>query len=173
MLLLTMYFLNLQINWDERYVDDEGNDCLVSVDCTDCKVGVKFNKSWFSYKFKKAGVRYEIALCIKTGHIVWINGPYPCGDYNDLTIFRLALIHELDENERVECDDGYLGEAPEFCKVPKTQRFYDTKEKLIISQRARSRQETVNKRLKQFNCLKGTFRHDVEYHQTFFLLLLY
>ena len=117
-----VFCMTLQINWEDRHVGDEGNDCLVSVDCTDCKVGVKFNKGWFSYKFKKAGVRYEICLCIKTGHIVWINGPYPCGDYNDITIFRLALIHELGENERVECDDGYGGEAPSFCKVPKKQK---------------------------------------------------
>ena len=99
---------------------------------------------------------------------MWINGPFPCGDYNDITIFRSALLHELEEHERVECDDGYFGEAPMKCKVPKQQKFYDTKDKLKMSGRARSRQETVNKRLKQFNCLKVPFRHDVTYHGTFF-----
>ena len=77
-------------------------------------------------------------------------------------------MHELGANERVECDDGYGGEAPTHCKTPKKQRFYDSKNKLKQSQKARSRQETVNKRLKQFNCLKVPFRHDVIYHGIYF-----
>ena len=124
--------------------------------------------AWFSYKFRSPGLWYEICLCIKTGDIVWVNGPFPCGDYNDITIFRSALLHELDEDERVECDDGYGGEAPSICKIPKKQRFYDDKDKLVMRGMVRSRQETVNKRLKQFNCLKTQFRHDVLYHGTFF-----
>mmetsp|Transcript_20385 Transcript_20385/g.20654 ORF Transcript_20385/g.20654 Transcript_20385/m.20654 type:complete len:176 (-) Transcript_20385:90-617(-) len=151
-------------------MDDDGSDCLISVDCTDYKVTVKKGrpKAWFSYKFRNTGLRYEIGLCIKTGYIVWVHGPFPCGDYNDITIFRSALLHELDENERVECDDGYGGEAPSFCKIPKKQKNYDDDDKLIMRGLVRSRQETVNKRLKQFNCLKVPFRHDVIYHAKFF-----
>ena len=114
---------------------------MISVDCTDYKVCINkgVHKAWFSYKFRNTGLRYEIALCIKTGIIVWVNGPFPCGDYNDLTIFRSALLHELDEDERVECDDGYGGEAPLVCKTPKKQRYYDTKDELVMSRKTRSR----------------------------------
>ena len=55
-----------------------------------------------------------------------------------------------------------------FVKFQKKQRFYDDKDKLVMRGMVRSRQETVNKRLKQFNCLKTQFRHDVLYHGTFF-----
>ena len=64
---------------------------------------------------------------------MWINGPFPCGDYNDITIFRSAIMHELEEHERIECDDGYGGEAPRICKVLKKQRYYNTKDKLKMS----------------------------------------
>ena len=33
-----------------------------------------------------------------------------------------------------------------------------------MKQRARCRQETVNKRFKQFEVLKATFRHDISLH---------
>lgn len=61
-----------------------------------------------SHKFaKKSGMRYEVALCILTGDIVWINGPFPCGYNPDITIFRMSLLSHLEEHERVEADDGY------------------------------------------------------------------
>jgi hypothetical protein len=42
---------------------------------------------WFSHKFKGPGVQYKVALNIMMGDIVWINGPFPCGCYADITIF--------------------------------------------------------------------------------------
>jgi len=57
-------------------------------------------------------LRYELAVDIKTGYLVWINGPFPAGAFPDVSIFRSCLAHELDEDERVEADDGYIGEAP-------------------------------------------------------------
>ena len=51
---------------------------------------------------------------------MWINGPYPCGDYNDILIFRDSLMSRLAEAERVEADDGYIGEAPMHVKCPKS-----------------------------------------------------
>ena len=51
---------------------------------------------------------------------MWINGPYPCGDYNDILIFRDSLMSHLAEAERVEADDGYIGEAPMHVKCPKS-----------------------------------------------------
>ena len=98
----------------------------MSIDCTDCKFqinktknGESVKKSFYSFKFKKSALRYEVGVCIKNGFIVWIHGPFPCGQYNDITIFRHLLLSCLDYGERVECDDGYWGEAPEKCVVPK------------------------------------------------------
>ncbi len=69
-------------------------------------------REWYSFKFKKSGVRYEVALSILGGEICWISGPHQPGVYNDLDIFRSSLASHLDPFEQVEADDGYLGEAP-------------------------------------------------------------
>ena len=74
-------FLSFQIRWEQRYVGDVGNECLVSVDCTDCKIrepgpyARKASKVWFSFKFKGPGLRYEIGINILSGLMVWVGGP--------------------------------------------------------------------------------------------------
>ena len=50
--------------------------------------------------------------------IVWINRPYKAGDWVDLNFPRNSLKSHLEYGERVEVDDVYLGEAPEFTKRP-------------------------------------------------------
>merc|ERR1719217_159460 len=61
------------IVWEHRKTNDRGDDCLVSVDCTDCpfqqilidnpdKPGKKMiNKALYSFKLEGPGLRYEIA----------------------------------------------------------------------------------------------------------------
>ena len=136
----------------------------MTVDGTDCRIRRQQGnpKSWHSHKFGGPGVRYEVAVCILTGFIVWVLGPFPCGDWPDVTIFRFALKQLLDENERVEADDGYVGEDPLHVKAPASM-VHDEKRRIMRS-RVRSRHETVNKRLKQFKCLETVFRHDVQLH---------
>jgi hypothetical protein len=74
-----------QIIWENRHKDDVGNDCLVSVDGVDCRIpDVKkwdpvkkkmvMNKKLFSHKFKGAGLRFEVGICLLTSDIVWIHG---------------------------------------------------------------------------------------------------
>jgi hypothetical protein len=101
---------------------------------------------------------YEVALCIQTGDMVWItNGPYEAGMWNDIKIFRNALLTVLDPSEQVEANDGYVGEAPRHVKCPKS--FTNPEETEAMQQRVRNRQETVNKRFKQWGVLKQIFRH--------------
>jgi hypothetical protein len=88
--------------------------------------------------------------------MVWINGPYEAGLWNDIKIFRDALLSMLSPNERVEADDGYVGEAPRYVKCPKS--FTNPPETEAMQQRVRNRQETVNKRFKQWGVLKQVYR---------------
>ena len=67
---------------------------------------------------EKSALGYEVELCILTGDIVWINGPFPAS-YHDIRIFRSSLMSHLEQNKRVEADDGYVGEAPRHVKCPK------------------------------------------------------
>jgi hypothetical protein len=63
-----------QIRFENRKIGDVGNDCMLSVDGTDFRVAKSYEKPLYSYKFKKSGLRYEVALCIKTGDICWTAG---------------------------------------------------------------------------------------------------
>lgn len=149
--------------WENRKKGDIGNDCLISVDGTDFKVTC--NEAAFrSYKFRKNGLRYEVGICIMTGHIVWLMGPFPAGDWNDITIFRFALKHMLEEHERVEADDGYRGENPGAAKIPGSQYHNHDKKQKKVRGKVRSRQEGVNRLFKLFKILDGRFDHDMGIH---------
>ena len=102
-------------------------------------------------------------MCILIGEIVWLNGPYECGMWNDIQIFRNYLISHLEEGELVEVDDGYVGDAPEHVKCPAS--FVNPEEiVLYMQQRIRNRQEAVNKRLKNWGILKQVYRHEFSRH---------
>ena len=58
----------------------------------------------------------------------------------------------------MEADDGYVGEAPEYVKCPAS--FVNPEETLYMQQRVRNRQETVNKRFKNWGVLKQVYRHE-------------
>lgn len=116
---------------------------------------------------KEPGVRYEVALSIIRGDIVWVNGPFACGVYNDWDIFnKFGLKDALDPNERVEADDGYRHGDPEFCKTP-SGVFHDH-ERRAARRRVMGRQETVNKKLKEWQILSNVFRHNIKKHSMVF-----
>jgi DDE superfamily endonuclease len=153
---------NKQIKWSNRFKNDRGNWCLVTVDGTDFRIcePTPFSSKWYSHKFKGPGVRYEVAVAISTGYIVSIQGPFPCGWFPDITIFRNHLIHQLLPGERVEADKGYRGE-PLYVSDPGD---FTSLAKKAAKAEARARHETINRRLKQWSCLKQVYRHDLEKH---------
>ena len=135
-------------------INDNGSECKVSVDGTDFRVQQfqPFDTDWNSHKFEGPGLWYEVCVAIQTGYIVWLNGPFKAGAFNDITIFRQGLKSMLKNGERVEADKGYLGEAG-LIDVPNDMLGIDPdqkRRKAIV----RYRHETCNKRFKQWNCLK-------------------
>ena len=131
-----------QIVWSNRLKKDRGNDCLITCDGTDFQMP-QLGPTFSSHKFKeRSGLRYEVALCILTGDIVWIHGPFPCGSYPDISIFHDSLLSHLAPYEQVEADDGYIGESPQYIKCPKS--FTNPEETQYMQQRIRNRQETVS-----------------------------
>jgi hypothetical protein len=155
-----------QILFENRKVGDVGNNCLLSVDGTDFCVAKSYKKPYYSYKFKKSGFCYKVALCIKTGNICWWVGPYLPGIWNDNMIFQDGLVHFLEVGERCETDDGYQGSAPLYAKCPGV--IEANLDKAEMQQRVRNRQERVNKRFKNWAILSTPYCHQLLEHQTVF-----
>lgn len=107
-----------------------------------------------------------MAVCILSGDLVWVNGPYEPGIWNDLAIFRNALLSELESGERVEADDGYRGDSPKFVKCPASIGNREDME--TAAAYVRRRHETINKRFKQWGILKQVYRGDIRKHGTAF-----
>ena len=100
----------IQINFDDRNLKGGSkNICRISVDGTDFRIQepTPFSKKWFSHKFNGPGLRYEVGIGITTGWIVWVNDPFPPGEFNDLKIAKSSLIYFLDDGEKYVADKGY------------------------------------------------------------------
>jgi hypothetical protein len=115
-------------------------------------------QSFYSFKFKKSGLLYEIGLCIKTGDICWWSGPYAPGMWNDLSIFRDGLMTHLEPGERVETDRGYRGSAPKYVKCPNGLLADPDPAVKLMAARVQSRQETINERFKNWAILCTPYR---------------
>ena len=154
------------ICWENRkVVGNMEHKAKISIDGTDCCICEQypFDGKWFSHKFKGPGLRYELAVCILTGQIVWIFGGFPCGEFPDLKIFRLGLLDIIDHDERVIADGGYKGEESIWAKGHSDNYLTNKIEGVI-----RARHETINSRLKNFSVLSTRFRHSLDMHSRCF-----
>ena len=123
-----------------------------------------FSGKWFSHKFRSAGLRYEIAVSIERGRLVWVNGPYPCGKFPDVCIFRHRMKIVLANNEKVLVHNGYP-DSRCFKSSDVSHEYMD------IHNEIRARHEAINRRLKQFNALPNVFRRSVGHHGYIFLAI--
>jgi len=162
------------IDWEDRKIGDIGNDCMASVDCTDCLYKThklangKPDKTFYTCKYKKSGLRYEVALAILSSRIVWVSGPHLPGLYPDIAIFRKGLIHMLEDGERIEADKGYQGEAPRYCKTNDQSYPSCREDNGRIKARVQRRHETINNRLKSYKALDVVFRGSIRRHSICF-----
>ena len=49
-------------------------------------------------------------MCIKTRWIVWVNGPFPAGEWSDLQIASSGIFPHLEDHEFYVADGGYNDE---------------------------------------------------------------
>ena len=145
-----------------RFKGDVDSDCLLSVDAIDFMTPKTLERSIWNHKCWAPGLRYEVALCIETGDICWIKSPYKCGKLNDIIIFRHSFMLELEEGERIEADDGYVGETPRYIKYPKS--FTKDNNCELAQSLVRNRQEPVNSRLKYWEILEHMYQHNISKH---------
>jgi DDE superfamily endonuclease len=139
------------------------------VDGTDFRImePSPFDPKWLSEKFNGPGVKYEVAVCIQTGWIVHTNGPYPCGQWHDLTVARDDLCYKLADSEfdnEMACADGGYHDGYEFFETPTGHNNADQHMKA----QARARHETINRRFKQWGVMGQRFRSNPECHEKYF-----
>ena len=150
------------IDFESRHTRSNfGYVAKVSIDGTDCPIWepFPFSPRWFTHKWKGPGIRYEIGLCIETGWIVWVNGGYPCGQWNDLQISRDGILNLLGEDEKVIADSGYRGDRRILHKTGEN-RSYTARVRSEVC----SRHETVNSRIKAYSVASTKFRHNLDMH---------
>ena len=154
-----------QIKLSYRFQGDHGHAALMTIDGTDFPIyePTQWSPSWFSQKFNGPGVRYEVAVAINTGDICWINGPFPCGRFPDLKIFKIGLKQRLHQTERVWADRGYRGDLK--CITPCDAVSDAHSVEMGI---ARARHETINGRFADWQCLNQVWRHQRSKHNMTF-----
>ena len=148
-----------------------GTTFIISVDCVNFGTNeprhptLHKNKKMFDRKNGKAGLTYEIALHLWESRVVWFNGPYPPNDGGDRAIFVYkGLNDKIPDGKKAVADKIYKGLA----KIA-LHNSLDDEETRQFKARARSRQESINARLKSFGVLKQRFRHrgGLPKHKTF------
>lgn len=157
----------VKIRWPESNEDV----WVITVDGTHCWIEEPQHPEWsqdsryYSHKYGKAGVDYELGIALPVSLLVWMNGPYPAGE-SDLRVFkRYGLKQKLTaENKRAIADGGYQG-YPKLLSTPNSQ---DSKEVKKFKSRALKRHETFNGMTKRFECLSGCFRHGIDRFATMF-----
>ena len=157
----------LQIKCENRFHGYHGRSCLVMVDGTDFWIcePKPFAKDFYSHKFAKAGLRYEVGVCIQNGLIVWINGPFVLGKYNDITNFQSKMIYELLDREMVKADQGYVGQPNKICvkyEIGVSENQFKAKTK------AMARGETINRKLNIFCVLTNRYIDKISMHSYVF-----
>ena len=135
---------------------------MVSVDGSDFRIQEPspFSKKWYSHKFHGPGLRYEVGVSVACGDIVSVNGPFPCGSFPDLRIFRSGMKKQLAKDELAIADGGYRDSG---CRKsgenPAMTRLFSV---------IRARHEIMNRRMKHFNVLSHRFRHHRSLHSSCF-----
>jgi DDE superfamily endonuclease len=153
-----------KIVWDDSFYAEE-EDWIITVDGTHCWINEPTHPIWsqdtsyYSHKFNKAGLNYELGIALSTSRLVWMNGPFPAGT-NDISIFsNKGLEHKLQELQKKAIGDlGYSGH-PGTISTPNAIDSYGVN---LFKSRALKRHETFNGHTKVFECLNGRFRHSVQ-----------
>jgi DDE superfamily endonuclease len=152
--------------------EDWGNDIwIITVDGTHCWIEEPSHPDWsqdrryYSHKYNKAGVNYELGISIAYSRLVWMNGPFKAGT-SDVKIFRDRGLKEklISIKKKAIGDRGYNGHTNEVS----TYNAHDCRGVRKFKSRALKRHENFNGMTKRFKCLSGRFRHGVDQFETCF-----
>ena len=117
--------------------------------------------NYYSHKINDAGVRYDVALNIATGDIVYWGGGYPAGKYNDLQQAQMGILPLLPAGEKILADKGYNDKKYFIYPI-------DLRGDNSLIKKITGRHENVNARLKCWGFLRQRFRHGIAMHNRLF-----
>jgi hypothetical protein len=114
------------------------------------------DSDYYSHKFNKAGMNYELGIAIASRKLIWMKGPYKAGK-NDLQIFTGGGLKArlLQLKKKGIGDGGYSGHQ-EAISSPNT---HDSRSVKLFKSRALKRHEGFNGMTKSFQILRERFRH--------------
>jgi DDE superfamily endonuclease len=141
---------------------DDDDEWVMTVDGTHCWIEEPEHPTWsrdtsyFSHKYNKAGMGYELGIHLWKSQLIWMNGPHKAGKNDSWVLQNNGLLEKLRLiNKKAIGDLGYRG-SQDAVSVPNP---YDSRPVRVFKSRACLRQETFNGIIKEFDCLKGRFRH--------------
>jgi hypothetical protein len=114
------------------------------------------DSDYYSHKFNKAGINYELGIAIASGKLIWLNGPFNAGK-NDLQIFVGGGPRErLKQLGKKAIGDGiYRGNQD----TVSYGNSHDSRQVKKFKSRALKRHKDFNGMTKTFKILQGPFRH--------------
>lgn len=154
----------IKILWPIHLDEPDSEIFVVSVDGTDFRTreisNEEFNqvKGNCSHKFRHCALRYEIAISVRTGFVVWINGPFR-GAACEKTIYTRGLAKKIKEGKLCISDGGYAG-----CDKVSMPNYREPKELRRFKTLIRTRHESFNGRVTGFRCLQETFQYAPTQH---------
>ena len=159
--------------WTEGHVDFASEDIpvfLLTVDGVHCQVHEPIHptkskdSSYYSHKFKRAALNYELGISVYDNALVWLNGPSKASQH-DITIFRSpnGLKELIPEGKRAIGDRGYASKrdtnyaSKRDTNVLSTPNSSDPNEVRKCKSQARARHESFNCKIKNFRVLAQCF----------------
>ena len=157
------------IVWEEDY--QEGKRWVLTVDGIHCWINELSHPEWsqdsayYSHKYNKAGLDYELGISLVDNRLLWIAGPFPAGT-NDITVFREGgLLDELKRRKQSAIGDKGSNGEPKYVS---TFNAHDNAGVRLFKSRALKRHENFNSLLKQNQILETRFHHSQTRFETAF-----
>lgn len=148
---------------------------VVSIDCTDCPIEeishptLSQDPELYSFKLAGAGLQYEFGIDLFYSNVLWMNGPFKPGKYNDNTIFaEFGLKAKLAACGKKGLADKIYNGHPNECA---TFNAIDSKMVKEFKARVQMRHEIFNSLVKEFKVTSTKFRHKenkIEQHKSCF-----
>lgn len=133
------------LSYPGAYMFDDKRDCSTSYLS-------RIRPKWYSSSSNEAGSIKKLAICVESGQVVQVIGPFPCRTLDDISIGNICLVHDIYPCGMIIPDRDYS-----------TSKWIASNNWSLHVQNLRHRvhkgHESYNGWLKQFRHLGMPFKH--------------